>query len=84
MGLIVAIKKIDDQTRTYCIAQGTVLNIMQKSVREKNLKKNMCIYINIYVCIYLYIHICDIYMYIHTYEYVTESLCSTPETNTIL
>ena len=36
---------------------------------EKNLKK------------YIYIYI---YMYIYMYIYITESLCYTPETNTIL
>jgi len=33
-------------TRTYCIAQGAMLNIMEQSKWAKNLKKNryMCMY----------------------------------------
>lgn len=29
---------------TYCIAQGTLLNILQEPTREKNLKKNDYVY----------------------------------------
>ena len=32
--------------RTYWIAQETILNILQKSVREKNLKKNTFVLYN--------------------------------------
>ena len=35
--------------RTYCIAKGTSLNILQQTILEKNLKKNIYINLNIYI-----------------------------------
>ena len=47
------------------MAQGTILNIFKKSIRGKNLKKNIYIFI--------------FYIYIRYIIYITESLCCTPE-----
>ena len=46
-------------TRTYCIAQGTILNIFFYLITERNLKKNTDIYI---------------YTHIHMYVFITEPL----------
>ena len=35
--------------RTYCLAQGTTLNVIKKSIREKNLKRNIHTHTHIYV-----------------------------------
>ena len=39
------IKKIDIQqaTKIYCIAQGTIVNILKQPIRENNLKNNRCV-----------------------------------------
>ena len=36
--------------RTYCIAQGILLNNLLKPIRKRNLKKNGYMYICVYVC----------------------------------
>ena len=34
-----------DTTRSYCIAQGAIFNSLLKTIMEKNMKKNIYIYI---------------------------------------
>ena len=47
---------------------------------EKNMKKN----INIYILSYIYIFSYNMYIFSYIYTYITESLCYIPETNTAL
>ena len=43
--------------RTQYIAQGPIFNILQKPIMEKNLKKNVCIYIHTHIYIYTHTNI---------------------------
>ena len=60
------------QTRTYCIAYGTIFNIYNGKESEKE---------RIYMYMHIYTHT-HTYIYLHVYLYITESLRCTPEANT--